>query len=119
MDFPTGQRQSTNIKCYIYCNAFKLQCDIPHSPELKNKVFFLLFARTFSSFGITNKTVTKNPSEPRHSISGSDDLSGSDFSVVLILLYENLKFAPIFLKDLCHAAAILSQETEKALCLHG
>ena len=87
--------------------------------RIKKQDLFLLFARTFSCFGITNKTVTKNPSEPRHSISGSDNWSGSDFSVVLLLLYENLKFAPIFLKDLCHAAAILSQETEKALCLHG
>ena len=118
MDFPTGQRQSTNIKCSIYCNASKMQCDIPHSPELKNKVFFLLFARIFSSFGITNKTVTKNPSEPRQYLRVRQ-LVRIRFFRSLITPLRNLKFASIFLKDLCHAVAILSQETEKALCLNG
>ena len=90
MDIPAGQRQSTNIKCFIYCNAFKMQCEIPHSPELKKQGLFL-FARTFSSFGIINKTVKKNI----RTQAISQGPTGPD---PILLLYENLKSASIFLK---------------------
>ena len=64
MDFPTGQRQSTNIKCYIYCNAFKLQCDIPHSPDLKNKVFFYYLHAHFRVLGSQTKQQQKTHPKP-------------------------------------------------------